>query len=216
MATAPKAPVLGGDEGEGRGAGRLGVRRRGEAAPRPRDGSRGDERRPRGHTWRKEPRPRRRRPLEAVASEGNGTRTRRHHARAAVDGRRHGVPARHAQLRGEGEPQGAPGRAQGRSERPCGQRDDRAARRLRLRRTVDPQGGRAHRRVVGAADPRRRDRGRGGPREVVPEPRPGARHRSGRARGRLGRLGALAARDRGRPPARPRPRRAPRTEEAAE
>ena len=64
--------------GEGRlpRGGRL--RRRAQAAPRPRDGARGDERRARRARGREEPRPRRRRPLEAVAPEGHGPCSRGH------------------------------------------------------------------------------------------------------------------------------------------
>ena len=60
-----------------------------------------------------EPRARRGRPLEAVAPEGNGSRPRRDDARTAVDRRRHGLPARDAELRRQGQPQGTPSRAQG-------------------------------------------------------------------------------------------------------
>ena len=60
---------------------------------------------------------------------------------------------------------------------------------------------------VGAPDARRRH-GRGGDaREVVPQPRQGARNRSERARGRRARLGALGRRERGRAATRARSRR---------
>ena len=54
----------------------------------------------RGTRGGQEPRPRRRRPREAVAPEGHRPRPRRHDPRAAVDRRRRGVPADDAQLRG--------------------------------------------------------------------------------------------------------------------
>ena len=59
-----------------------------------RDGSRRAERAPRRHARSEDPRPRRRRPREAVAPEGHGPRPRRHHPRAAVHGRRCRLRAR--------------------------------------------------------------------------------------------------------------------------
>ena len=144
----------GGEARHARG-GRL--RRRGEAAPRPRDGARRAERGAGGHARRQEPRARRRRPREAVAPEGHRPRTRR--ARSARrTGRAAASPSRrHARLRRQGEPQGAEGRAARRALRARAGRHARRARRLRLRRAVDEGGRRAARRVgQGAAGPRRR------------------------------------------------------------
>src|SRR5262249_58320120 len=74
--------------GEEGGLRRLGgVRRRAEAAPRPRDRSRGAERCPRGHARDEEPRPRRGRPLEAVASERHRPRATGHKPRPPIERR---------------------------------------------------------------------------------------------------------------------------------
>jgi hypothetical protein len=89
------------------------------------------------------------------------------------------------------------------AQRPRAGRHARRRRRGLLRVSLDEAGGRAPAGVGTAdADGPRRDRGRGGAHQVVPQPRPGARHGSRRARGRPGRLGALARRDRGSAPAR--------------
>ena len=90
LMAAPKAPVL--DAKGGNGEGRLArggrLRRRGQAAPRPRGRARRAERAARRHVRDEEPRARLRRPLEAVAPEGHGPRPRRHHPRRAVHRRR--------------------------------------------------------------------------------------------------------------------------------
>ena len=71
--------------------------------------------------------------------------------------------------------------------------------------TPSTRDGRGAPRGLGRApDARRRDRGRGGPREVLPQPREGARDRPVRARGRVHRLGPLGSRHRGRAAARAR------------
>ena len=176
IASAPKAPVIGGTKAQEVSLEEsvFGVELR--ASPRPRDGPRRAERSSRGHARSQEPRTRRRRPLEAVAPEGHGPRPRRHDPRAALDGRRRRFPAGNAQLRGQGQPQGAARRVPRRALRTTppsgtlaildGSGFDEA---------VDPQGRRAPRRLRRAADARRRHRGRGAPREVVPQPREGAR-----------------------------------------
>ena len=60
-----------------------------------------------GHAGREEPRARLRRARKAVAAEGHRTRTRRDDPCAAVDGRRRRLRAPAAELRAEGQPQGA-------------------------------------------------------------------------------------------------------------
>ena len=171
-----------------------------------------------GHERRQEPRARRRRPLEAVAPEGHRARPRRDDARAAVDGRRHGVPAEQAQLRGEGQPEGPPRRAAGRALEPrrrtARSRSWTGPRSTRPRPAGQPSSSPtvAERPTLVVATEDEETRA-----EVVPQPREGARHGSGRARGRRRRLGALAARQRGGASgrARARGRRAGETEEEA-
>ena len=126
LMAAPKAPVLGGGKAKEVSLEAVGLRGRREAAPRPRDRARGDERGAGRNSRREEPRARRRRPREAVAPEGHGPRSRRDDPRAALDGRRRRVRADDAQLRGEGEPQGTPCRAARRAQLARGQRDVRA------------------------------------------------------------------------------------------
>ena len=176
-----------------------------QVAPRPRDGARGAERSASRNARHEEPRTRRGRPREAVAPEGDRSCACRDHARAALDGRRCRVRAGDAQLRGEGQPEGTAGGAPRRSQRPCLRRHVRTARRRVVRRPVDEAGGLAPRRVGEPdSDARRRHGGRGGAREVVPQPRARARDRSVGARGRIGRLGSIAPRDRSGPAARAR------------
>ena len=90
-----------------------------------------------GHARGEEPRARRRRPREAVAPEGHGSRPRGHDARAALDGRRRRVPADGRELRGEGQPQGAPLRVPRRALAARRQRHLRRPRRLRVLGAVD-------------------------------------------------------------------------------
>ena len=174
------------------------LRRRAQEAHRARGRARGAERASRGHPWRQDPWARLRRPRQAVAPEGHRPGPPGHDPRPALHGRRRRVRAGHAQLRRQGEPQGAPRRARRRALEPRRQRDARARRRHGLRDAVD-QAGQGARREVGQGDAarRRRARGRDRPDQVVPQPRPRARHRSVRARGRADRLGALGARQRG-------------------
>ena len=203
---APKAPLLGvGTKQRHARGGRL--RRRGQAAPRARDRARRAERGARRHARRQEPRARRRRPREAVAPEGHRPRPRR--ARSA----RRSSPAAASPSRrttrnfdGQGEPQGAPGRA---PLRALGARAG-AARSASLDAgAFDAPSTKAARRAarrVGQGAARcssSRSRGRGGADQVVPQPRARRRHGAVRARGAAGRLGALAARHRGRARARP-------------
>ena len=185
---------------QGRHPGRRDLRRRREAAPRARDRARRAERSPRRHPRREDPRPRLRRPRQAVAPEGHRPRPRRHDPRAAVHGRRRRLRADDAQLRRQGQPQGAPLGTPRRPLQPRLERHVRHPRRLRLRGSVD-EAGQGRRRVVGqgpaAAD--RRHGGRGDADQVVPQPAEDARDGAVRARGRHDRLGAERARS-------PRPR----------
>ncbi len=131
---------------EGRHARGRDLRRRGEAARRPRDRSRRAERTPRGHPGRQEPRARRRRPLEALAPEGHGPRSRGHDPLADLHRRRRHLRGQH-ELRRQGQPQGAPLGAPRRALEPCRQparsascprtRSTRRRRRLRRRSSRD-------------------------------------------------------------------------------
>ena len=107
---APKAPLFdsAGKKAEGSDARGNGLWRRAEAARRPRDGARRDERRPQRHARCEEPRARLRRPCEAVAAKGNRPRPSGHDPGSAVDRRRRRVSADPSRLRREGEPQDAP------------------------------------------------------------------------------------------------------------
>ena len=87
------------------------VRRRGQAAPRPRGRARRAQRAPRGHVRDEEPRARLRRPRQAVAPEGHRPRAPGHDPRAAVRGRRPRLREGAAHVRPEGQPQGGEGRA---------------------------------------------------------------------------------------------------------
>ena len=140
---------------EGRLARRGGLRRRGEAAPRARGRPRRAEREAPGHARGEVPRPRLRRPREAVAPEGHGPRPPGHDPRAAVHGRRRRVRAEPALVRGEGEQEGAEGGA------PLGVERSRAGRhggaRRRVRHALDEAGrGAPDRLGQGHADARRR------------------------------------------------------------
>src|SRR3954453_3659890 len=175
------------------------LRRGGEAPRRARDRARRAERRPKWHACGEETGPRLRRALEAVASEGHGPRTRGHDARAALDRRRRRVPAHAAQLRGEGESQGAPFGAARSALGSRGPGDVRRPRRLRLLGAVDTKGDGAARGLGPGPSARRRRGRRGAERdEVVPQPRARRRRDSVRARGGRARVGALRARHGGR------------------
>ena len=176
------------------------LRRRDQAAPRARGRARRAERAPPGHARGEEPRPGRRRPREAVAPEGHRPRPPGHDPRAAVHGRRRRVPADAARLHGQGQPKALKAALRCALSRP------RAGRHARARSTAPRS---TRRRRSGASTARGRGARRRRPSssstedeesalEVVPQPRPRARHRSVGARGRARRVGALAARQRGR------------------
>ena len=112
LMAAPKAPCSARKApGQGRLARGGRVRRRDQAAPRPRGGSSRAERAARRHDGDEEPRPRLGRPLEAVAPEGHGPRPRRHDARRPVHRRRPRVREGAAVVRRQGQPQGRQGSA---------------------------------------------------------------------------------------------------------
>ena len=190
----PKAPLLdaSGKKSKDVALEEADLRRRGQAAPRARDRARGAERRPRRNARREVARARRGRPLQAVAPEGHRPCARRHDPRAAVHRRRRRLPADDAQLRGEGEQEGAPCRAALGALRPrCARHDrDRRQRRVRAsRRRSRPSS------LLAAWQqelPAARDRapGRGGADQVVPQSREDRSSRALRARGLAGRLGA--------------------------
>ena len=176
--------------GEGRRARRDGVRGRGEASSRPRDGARRAER---GEEW----------DARRGKSRGLVAGGRAKPWRQKGTGRARQGTIRAPQFTGGGIafPPGMQLRRQG---QPQGQR---AALRGALSHhaangtlaVLDASGfgapstaGQGAARRLGPRRPRarRRARGRGGGRQVVPQPPARARHRAGRARGRRGHLGA--------------------------
>src|SRR4029079_5902986 len=138
-------------------------------------------------------------PRQAVAAEGNRPRTRRDDPRAPVHGRRRRVRAAAARLLRKGEPQGVPLGSARCAQLACLRGHAGRPGQVRVRRAVDEEGCRVHRRVgTGAPGARRRNRRGDRAREVVPQPGESRRHPAVRGRGGRGRLGARAARQRGR------------------
>ena len=143
VVAAPKAPLLdaAGKKSKDVDARRGDLRRRGQAAPRPRGGSRRAERAPRRHARREEPRARRRRPREAVAPEGHRPRPRRaRSARRSSTGGGVAFPPTPRSFDGQGQPEGPQGRAARGALRARRRRDARLRRRRRLRRALDEAG----------------------------------------------------------------------------
>ena len=177
-----------------------GLRRRGQAASRPRGRPRRGGRRTRRDAWREEPRDGRRRRREAVAPEGHGPGRAGHDPRAAVDRRRRRLPAamrsfelkvnrkaRKAALRSALSP--TPHAARSRSSTPAAFGETPSTKSA-AGFLADVGQGRPLLVVVTPEEV--------GHREVVPQPRRALVLETGRPRGRCARLGALAAPHRGR------------------
>ena len=204
LMAAPKAPLLDADGGK-KAQGRLARRGVFAAEIKPHlvhEAVRAELNAGRAGTARdEEPRARLGRPREAVASEGHGPRAPGHDSRAAVHRRRPRLRQGAAHVRPEGQPQGGEGRAALRareSRRRRGRSRSSTPRRSMSRRRRRPRASSRARACRRRSCSSRSRRGAGADPEL-PQPRPRrGRRRPAELEVARRRLGALAARQRGR------------------